>query len=212
MFWQQLKFSPFSHFIWLEIHLEGTVHHSYLPFIILILKLSLCHSAVGSVKTDDEYEDTPTSEREQKPFHNIKVRFPFVFWICFSISTAGECRAFQQPEFSNSCCHHGWWGDHRKSNSNNFLQLHRQRVRSPAGPPPLHWMYTRAPCRTRCCCCVATAESLIFSLITIPTPLLLNNRAYGPPCLPLCPQQMRRTACSSSRSHMMKQPEPLISL
>lgn len=67
------------------------------------------------------------------------------------------------------------------------------------------------------CCCRRVAHIFINHYSNTSPPLLVNNRAYGLPCLPLCPlkkkkEKRRHRARGSSRSHMMKQPEPLISL
>lgn len=69
----------------------------------------------------------------------------------------------------------------------NPLYLQAVSVCTPTGPPLIHWMYTWAQRGTRCCCCVASADSVTFSWIIIPTPLLLNNQAYGLCCLATVP-------------------------
>lgn len=125
----------------------------------------------------------------------------YIYLAMFRTSAVHIWRCLQKTKTLFCCCIRGWWENEWDC------------VCAPTGPPPIHWMYMRGPMWDQmlllCCFC-----SHIFSnhYSNTSPPLLLNNQAYGPPCLSLCPQQMRRPSCGSSRLHMMKQPQPLISL
>lgn len=90
-------------------------------------------------------------------------------WVCWSSKTA-ESFAKQKTLYSKK------WSS---IFSTPFVRDH-------------HWAqkYTRSWYKTTCCCVASAAEWLTFSLITFSTPpLLLNNWAYGLPCLPQRPQK-----------------------
>lgn len=95
------------------------------------------------------------------------------------------------------------------SNSAGCARVHRYRTTTDL--LDVHKSLMQDQMLLLCCRCTVIHIS-INHYPNISPPLVLNNRTYGLSCLPLCPQQMRRPAHSSSRSHMMKQPEPLISL
>lgn len=104
----------------------------------------------------------------------------------------------------------GKWISEFPPNSNNLLQHCRLCVltcRTPTSSPDVHKSPMQDQMLLLCCCCRVT--HIFINHYHFP-PLSLNNRAYGLPCLPLCPQRVRGPACSSSRSHKMKKPKSLI--